>query len=401
MLPRVSSLPPSPFSLPAARAAIAQSWHIGRLCATEVSADLSIRKPPRNVDSCGANRRRSSLGRQRTGDFPRAVRPLQQDATASDRMPFFDTFRVESPHNVFLAIAAGAGVAAGVAYSTVLVAIVLLLRSATRTTSCDTRSHGASGLADRRTGLCLMRNPGPRARRPGPGVVVAASPAAAIGVYVGARGSIEGAAVAGDAALRPGDRIDHRGGGVGRLAWRAGCLWQQASVRAHRLPHDLAAPALGARPERPWAIWPAGPGPAGPGTSRPPRRGRPRGRARRSGRFLAKAVARPDGCHLWVGATAADGYGAGVSTTVAPSCPHRWLREQMCGPIPPSLCRRHACDETSCVPSRRTSASAPEPTTRPRWPAAKGAGRWHVGLADAPEPAGSAATATTATDRRP
>ena len=54
-------------------------------------------------------------------------------------------------------------------------------------------------------------------------------------------------------------------------------------------------------------------------------------------RFLAKVVAVPHGCHYWIGAIADDGYGRWTSADGRTVTPHRWLWEQIVGPIPAEL----------------------------------------------------------------
>lgn len=63
--------------------------------------------------------------------FPRASRQVLSPA----RVRFFDIFRVESPHNVFLGVAAGAGMPALVAYVAFLIAVLGALARAAAATA--------------------------------------------------------------------------------------------------------------------------------------------------------------------------------------------------------------------------------------------------------------------------
>jgi hypothetical protein len=108
-------------------------------------------------------------------------------------------------------------------------------------------------------------------------------------------------------------------------------------------------------------------------------------------RFLAKVIAVPHGCHYWIGAIADDGYGRWTSADGRTVTPHRWLWEQIVGPIPAGLYLLHSCDETSCVAVEAhlgvgTQADNQAQMARRR----RGAGPWHVGLADTRGPAGRA-----------
>lgn len=63
---------------------------------------------------------------------------------------------------------------------------------------------------------------------------------------------------------------------------------------------------------------------------------------------LVRIGRRPDDCWAWLGATDAAGYAkkqVGGRTLLA----HRWLWEQLFGPIPAGLVVAHGCDSRSCV----------------------------------------------------
>jgi hypothetical protein len=108
-------------------------------------------------------------------------------------------------------------------------------------------------------------------------------------------------------------------------------------------------------------------------------------------RFLDKVVAVPGWCDFWVGAIADDGYGRWTADDGHTVAPHRWLWEQLHGPIPAGLYLLHSCDETSCVTVRahlRLGTQAENQAQMSR--RHRGAGPWHVGLADTRGPAGRA-----------
>ncbi len=63
---------------------------------------------------------------------------------------------------------------------------------------------------------------------------------------------------------------------------------------------------------------------------------------------LVRLGRRPDECWKWTGAISPNGYGkkqVGGRTLLA----HRWLWEQLFGPIPASLVVAHSCGNRSCV----------------------------------------------------
>lgn len=60
------------------------------------------------------------------------------------------------------------------------------------------------------------------------------------------------------------------------------------------------------------------------------------------------AFAGRDECWLWMGQRDKDGYGT-LSRRPLPIRVHRWMWEQVHGPIPSGLQIRHACDNPPCV----------------------------------------------------
>jgi hypothetical protein len=108
-------------------------------------------------------------------------------------------------------------------------------------------------------------------------------------------------------------------------------------------------------------------------------------------RFAAKVVAVPGGCRFWVGAIADDGYGRWTADDGRTVSPHRWLWEQLRGPIPAGLYLLHSCDETSCVAVEEHLALGTQADNQAQMARRhRGAGPRHVGLADTRGPAGRA-----------
>ncbi|HEX3540523.1 MAG TPA: HNH endonuclease signature motif containing protein [Acidimicrobiales bacterium] len=107
-------------------------------------------------------------------------------------------------------------------------------------------------------------------------------------------------------------------------------------------------------------------------------------------RFSTKVVAVPDGCRFWVGAIADDGYGRWTTDDDRTVSAHRWLWEQLHGPVPPGLHLLHSCDETSCVDDAHLRVGTQAENQAQMARRHRGAGPWHVGMADTRGPAGRA-----------
>lgn len=67
-------------------------------------------------------------------------------------------------------------------------------------------------------------------------------------------------------------------------------------------------------------------------------------------RFQAKVrLDEASGCHLWTAARDRDGYGRFRASMMVVAVAHRWIWEQIHGPIPEGYVVCHHCDTPSCV----------------------------------------------------
>ncbi|KUF20147.1 HNH endonuclease [Streptomyces silvensis] len=93
----------------------------------------------------------------------------------------------------------------------------------------------------------------------------------------------------------------------------------------------------------------------------------------------------PHGCRFWGRSLTTDGYAkcvvteAGRERTVRV---HRWLMEQVHGPLPPGTITAHSCNESLCVELDHLSSATQRTNMRQMSDQNRAAGRAHLGYAD-------------------
>jgi hypothetical protein len=99
-------------------------------------------------------------------------------------------------------------------------------------------------------------------------------------------------------------------------------------------------------------------------------------------RFVAKHIDHPDECWIWPHALSESGYGrAFVSMDRRLVTVHRYLYEEMVGPIPDGLQLDHLCRNRACAnPSHVEPVTSRENTMRGETPAAHNARKTHCPL---------------------
>jgi hypothetical protein len=98
-----------------------------------------------------------------------------------------------------------------------------------------------------------------------------------------------------------------------------------------------------------------------------------------------RSILVPHGCRYWARALTTDGYAKAVVTE--DGCErtvrvHRWLMEQMHGPLPPLTITAHSCNESLCVHLDHLSSATQRTNMRQMSNQGRAAGRAHLGYAD-------------------
>ncbi|MFE9613218.1 HNH endonuclease [Streptomyces sp. NPDC006012] len=98
-----------------------------------------------------------------------------------------------------------------------------------------------------------------------------------------------------------------------------------------------------------------------------------------------RSILVPHGCRFWLRSLTTDGYAkcvvteAGRERTVRV---HRWLMEQLHGPLPPGTITAHSCNESLCVELDHLSSATQRTNMRQMSDQNRAAGRAHLGYAD-------------------
>ncbi|MFD4320576.1 HNH endonuclease [Streptomyces sp. NPDC058548] len=98
-----------------------------------------------------------------------------------------------------------------------------------------------------------------------------------------------------------------------------------------------------------------------------------------------RSILVPHGCRYWCRSLTTDGYAKAVVTeggrerTVRV---HRWLMEQVHGPVPPHVITAHGCNESLCVELGHLSNATQRTNMQQMAKQGRAAGRAHLGYAD-------------------
>jgi HNH endonuclease len=110
------------------------------------------------------------------------------------------------------------------------------------------------------------------------------------------------------------------------------------------------------------------------------------GSIERARQYVAeRSILVPHGCRYWLRSLTTDGYAKAVVTedgrerTVRV---HRWLMEQVHGPIPSRAITAHSCNESLCVHIDHLSNATQRTNMRQMADQGRAAGRAHLGYAD-------------------
>jgi hypothetical protein len=98
-----------------------------------------------------------------------------------------------------------------------------------------------------------------------------------------------------------------------------------------------------------------------------------------------RSILVPHGCRFWTKALTTDGYAKAVVTEAGRERTvrvHRWLMEQVHGPIPPGAITAHSCNESLCVHIDHLSNATQRTNMRQMADQGRAAGRAHLGNAD-------------------
>lgn len=98
-----------------------------------------------------------------------------------------------------------------------------------------------------------------------------------------------------------------------------------------------------------------------------------------------RSILVPHGCRYWLRSLTTDGYAKAVVTEAGRERTvrvHRWLMEQMHGPIPVRVITAHSCNESLCVEADHLSNATQRTNMRQMADQGRAAGRAHHGQAD-------------------
>ncbi|MER6256258.1 HNH endonuclease [Streptomyces sp. NPDC001584] len=98
-----------------------------------------------------------------------------------------------------------------------------------------------------------------------------------------------------------------------------------------------------------------------------------------------RSILVPHGCRYWLRSLTTDGYGKAVVTEAGRERTvrvHRWLMEQVHGPIPARAITAHSCNESLCVELNHLSNATQRTNMRQMSDQGRAAGRAHLGHAD-------------------
>jgi hypothetical protein len=87
-------------------------------------------------------------------------------------------------------------------------------------------------------------------------------------------------------------------------------------------------------------------------------------------------VDRSGDCWLWTGSRSHNGYGQFTIRVGKVVRAHRWIREQIHGPIPPGLQVLHHCDIRHCVRDEHTYVGTPADNSRDMMARGRGKGQF-------------------------
>ncbi|GHH54935.1 HNH endonuclease [Streptomyces candidus] len=98
-----------------------------------------------------------------------------------------------------------------------------------------------------------------------------------------------------------------------------------------------------------------------------------------------RSILVPHGCRYWLRSLTTDGYAKAVVTEAGRERTvrvHRWLMEQVHGPLPPRAITAHSCNESLCVHIDHLSHATQRTNMRQMSDQGRAAGRAHLGYAD-------------------
>lgn len=98
-----------------------------------------------------------------------------------------------------------------------------------------------------------------------------------------------------------------------------------------------------------------------------------------------RSILVPHGCQYWLRSLTSDGYGKAVVTEAGRERTvrvHRWLLEQVHGPLPTSLATAHRCNESLCTNIEHLEPATQRTNMRQMSDQGRSAGRAHLGSAD-------------------
>ncbi|MET8824019.1 HNH endonuclease [Streptomyces rochei] len=98
-----------------------------------------------------------------------------------------------------------------------------------------------------------------------------------------------------------------------------------------------------------------------------------------------RSILVPHGCALWMRSLTTDGYAKAVVTEAGRERTvrvHRWLMEQVHGPLPARAITAHSCNESLCVHIDHLSSATQRTNMRQMADQGRAAGRAHLGYAD-------------------
>ena len=98
-----------------------------------------------------------------------------------------------------------------------------------------------------------------------------------------------------------------------------------------------------------------------------------------------RSILVPHGCRLWTRSLTTDGYAKAVITEAGRERTvrvHRWLMEQVHGPLPARAITAHSCNESLCVDIDHLSSATQRTNMRQMSDQGRAAGRAHLGYAD-------------------
>ncbi|MEV4042843.1 HNH endonuclease [Streptomyces sp. NPDC049744] len=98
-----------------------------------------------------------------------------------------------------------------------------------------------------------------------------------------------------------------------------------------------------------------------------------------------RSILVPHGCRLWTRSLTTDGYAKAVVTEAGRERTvrvHRWLMEQVHGPLPKHAITAHSCNESLCVHIDHLSSATQRTNMRQMADQGRAAGRAHLGYAD-------------------